>query len=134
MSTKIIDGLLYTKEHEWVKKENDSLVVVGITDYAQSQLGDIVFVEVETEGQNLEKEEVFGTIEAVKTVAELYMPVSGLVKEVNSALEGEPEIINTDPYEKGWIVKVEMTRPEELNDLMDAKAYEEYIGTLEEES
>lgn len=114
--------LRYTKEHEWVRAEGDT-AWIGITEFAQSELGDIVYVEVETVGETLDKDEVFGTVEAVKTVSDLFMPVSGEILEVNPALEGNPEKVNKDPYGDGWMVKVRMTNPEELNSLMDAAQY-----------
>tara|TARA_Y100000589_G_scaffold321098_1_gene351878 strand:- start:84340 stop:84720 length:381 start_codon:yes stop_codon:yes gene_type:complete len=119
--------LKYTKEHEWVKIEGDT-ATVGITDFAQSELGDIVYVEIETEGETLDADEVFGTVEAVKTVSDLYMPVSGEVVEVNEALEDEPEAVNQDPYGKGWMIKVKMTNPEEAENLLTADQYKELIG------
>lgn len=120
--------LKYTKNHEWLSV-NGNEATVGITDFAQKELGDIVFIEVETIGENLAKEEVFGTIEAVKTVSDMYMPVSGEVIEFNSDLESKPEIINSDPYGKGWIVKIKITHPEEVDILYDAKSYSELIGS-----
>ncbi|WP_321288565.1 glycine cleavage system protein GcvH [uncultured Sunxiuqinia sp.] len=116
------ENLKYTKEHEWVRVEKDS-VYVGITDFAQGELGDIVFVEIETEGEDLPKGETFGTVEAVKTVSDLFMPVGGKVAEFNAALEDEPELINKDPYDKGWMIKIEMSDTADLDDLMDAEAY-----------
>jgi glycine cleavage system H protein len=116
-------NLKYSKDHEWVKVEGN-IATVGITDFAQSQLGDIVFVDIQTEGEDLKQEEVFGAIEAVKTVADALMPVSGKIIEVNSELEGAPELVNSDPYDKGWMIKVEMSNPSELDNLLDAKAYE----------
>lgn len=120
------ENLKYTKDHEWVSVDGD-VATVGITDYAQGELGDIVYVEVETEGETLGKEEVFGTIEAVKTVSDLFMPVSGEVIEVNAELEDAPESINDAPYDN-WMIKIKMSNPDELNDLMDAAAYQEMIG------
>ena len=120
--------LKYSKDHEWVKVLDDQTVLIGISDYAQSELGDIVYVEVETEGETLDKDEVFGTVEAVKTVSDLFMPVSGEVLEFNELLESEPEKINTDPYGDGWIVKVKLTDPSQLDELMDAEAYQNYIA------
>ena len=114
--------LRYTKEHEWVRAEGDT-AWIGITEFAQSELGDIVYVEVETVGETLEKDEVFGTVEAVKTVSDLFMPISGEILEVNPALEGNPEKVNKDPYGDGWMVKIRMTSPDELNSLMDAAQY-----------
>ena len=116
------DNLKYSKEHEWVRVEGDH-AYVGITDFAQDQLGDIVYVEIETEGQELAKDEVFGTVEAVKTVSDLFMPISGTIEEFNSALESDPEVVNSDPYDKGWMVKIKISNTAELDDLMDAAAY-----------
>lgn len=117
------ENLKYTKEHEWVRVEGN-VVYVGITDFAQGELGDIVFVEIETEGEKLDKGETFGTVEAVKTVSDLFMPVGGEVVEFNTELEDAPELINKNPYEKGWMIKVEMTDASELDELMDAAAYQ----------
>ena len=118
--------LKYTKEHEWMRVEGEE-AVVGITDYAQSQLGDIVFVECETVGDALEAGETFGTIEAVKTVSDLYLPVAGEVLEFNEELEGEPELVNKDPYGKGWIVKIKISDETELDGLLNADAYKAII-------
>ncbi|HIR62024.1 MAG TPA: glycine cleavage system protein GcvH [Candidatus Coprenecus avistercoris] len=118
----IPSNLKYTKDHEWVKVDGD-VATVGITDYAQDQLGDIVFVDIQTQGETLDKEEVFGAIEAVKTVADAFMPVSGEIIEVNAALEGAPQTVNTDPYGEGWMIKIKLTNPAELDELMDADAY-----------
>ena len=118
--------LKYTKEHEWIRVEGEE-AVVGITDYAQSQLGDIVFVECETVGDALEAGETFGTIEAVKTVSDLYLPVAGEVLEFNEELEGEPELVNKDPYGKGWIVKIKIIDETELDGLLNADAYKAII-------
>ena len=123
----IPDNLKYTKDHEWLKVDGDE-AYIGITDFAQGELGDIVFVEIETEGEELAKEEVFGTIEAVKTVSDLYMPVSGEVLEVNSKLEDTPEIINQDPYGDGWLIKIKLENTSELDSLLDAAAYKEQIN------
>ncbi|WP_339741127.1 glycine cleavage system protein GcvH [uncultured Sunxiuqinia sp.] len=117
------ENLKYTKEHEWVRVE-ENIVSVGITDFAQGELGDIVFVEIETEGEELAKGDTFGTVEAVKTVSDLFMPVGGKVLEFNTALEDEPELINKDPYGKGWMIKIEMSDAADLDDLMDADAYQ----------
>lgn len=117
----------YTKDHEWIKVEGDT-GIVGITEFAQGELGDIVFIEVETVGENLKREETFGTIEAVKTVSDMFMPVSGEVLEFNAALESNPEIVNKDPYGDGWIVKIQLTNAEEVNDLLSADQYKELIG------
>ncbi|MHA7111696.1 glycine cleavage system protein GcvH [Sunxiuqinia elliptica] len=116
------ENLKYTKEHEWVRVEGD-VVYVGVTDFAQGELGDIVFVEIETEGEDLPKGETFGTVEAVKTVSDLFMPVGGKVAEFNTALEDEPELINKDPYGDGWMIKIEVGNAAELDELMDAAAY-----------
>ena len=118
--------LKYTKEHEWIRVEGEE-AVVGITDYAQSQLGDIVFVECETVGDALEAGETFGTVEAVKTVSDLYLPVAGEVLEFNDELEGEPELVNKDPYGKGWIVKIKISDETELDGLLNADAYKAII-------
>ena len=123
----IPDNLKYTKEHEWVKVDGD-IAVVGITEYAQGELGDIVFVEIETVGETLEKEETFGTVEAVKTVSDLFMPVGGEIIEKNEDLDDTPETINKDPYEAGWMVKVKMSDPSDLDDLLDAAAYKDLIA------
>ena len=118
--------LKYTKEHEWIRVEGDE-AFVGITDYAQSQLGDIVFVECETVGDTLKAGDTFGTIEAVKTVSELYLPVSGEVLEFNDALEDEPELVNKDPYGEGWIVKISVADKAQMAGLLDAEAYKAII-------
>ena len=118
----IPENLKYTKDHEWIRIEGDT-ALVGVTDYAQEQLGDIVFIEIEVEGESLDAEEVFGTIEAVKTVSDMFMPVSGEVIEVNPALEDTPELVNSDPYGEGWMIKIKMSNTDEVNDLMDAAAY-----------
>jgi len=120
------DNLKYTKNHEWIKVEGDE-AIIGITDYAQSQLGDIVFIEVETVGENLDIEEAFGTIEAVKTVSDLFMPVTGEVLEFNEALEDTPELINKDAYNDGWIIKIKFDEPDQINDLLDAATYKALI-------
>lgn len=122
----IPENLKYTKEHEWVKANGD-IAMVGITHYAQGELGDIVFVEIETEGETLGKDETFGTVEAVKTVSDLFMPVSGEVIEKNSALDDEPEMVNKDPYGGGWMIKIKMSNKAELDELMDAAAYKALI-------
>ena len=120
-------NLKYTKDHEWLLIEGDT-VTIGITDYAQSELGDIVYVDVDTLDEALDKEEVFGTIEAVKTVSDLFTPVSGEVTEFNEGLEDAPERINTDPYGTGWIVKIKISNLTELEDLLDATAYKELVA------
>ena len=117
----------YTDEHEWIRPEGE-IAFVGITDYAQDQLGDIVFVDVTTEGETLEKGEVFGSIEVVKTVSDLFLPVGGEVLEINPALEEQPELVNKDPYGEGCIIKIKMSDPAELESLMDAEAYKQIIN------
>lgn len=119
--------LKYTKDHEWVKIEGN-IATVGITDFAQSELGDIVFVDVDTEGEDLDAEEVFGSVEAVKTVSDLFLPVAGNVSEFNEALEDEPELLNTDPYGKGWIIKVELKEDADQSALLSAEDYQAIIG------
>ncbi len=119
------ENLKYTKNHEWIRLESDDTAYVGITDFAQKELGDIVFVEIETEGEELDKESPFGTIEAVKTVADVFVPVSGKVIEVNPKLADNPEIVNKSPYEDGWLIKIQVADTSELDDLMDAKQYSE---------
>ena len=118
--------LKYSKDHEWIKIDGD-VATVGITEFAQTELGDIVFVDVDTEGEVLEKEEVFGSVEAVKTVSDLFMPVTGEVLEFNNNLDENPELINTDPYGEGWIIKVSISEINEINDLLDSKEYKELI-------
>jgi glycine cleavage system H protein len=122
----IPDNLKYTKDHEWIKVDGDE-ALIGITEFAQKELGDIVFIEVETEGETLEVGEAFGTIEAVKTVSDMFMPVSGEVLEFNAELESNPEIVNKDPYGEGWIVKVKISDPADLDDLLEAEEYKELI-------
>lgn len=116
-------NLKYSKEHEWVRVEGD-VAVIGITDFAQDQLGDIVFVDIQTEGETLAKDEVFGAIEAVKTVADAFMPISGEIVEVNPDLEGAPESVNQDPYGAGWMIKVKMSDPAEVDELLSAEEYD----------
>jgi glycine cleavage system H protein len=123
----IQDNLKYTKDHEWIKIEGDE-ATIGITDFAQKELGDIVYVEVETEGETLDIEEVFGSVEAVKTVSDLFMPVSGEVIAFNEELESEPELVNTDAFGKGWMIKVKMTNLDEAENLLDADAYKALLG------
>lgn len=118
--------LKYTSDHEWIKVDGDT-GIVGITDFAQGELGDIVFIEVETEGETLDQQEPFGTIEAVKTVSDMFMPVSGEVLEFNEALEDQPENVNKDPYGDGWIIKLKITDPSELDELLTAEQYQEII-------
>jgi len=122
----IPEKLKFTNDHEWIKIDGDE-AIVGITDFAQKELGDIVFVEVETVGEEIEKEETFGTIEAVKTVSDMFMPVSGEVLEFNEELEDTPELINNDPYGKGWIIKIKLSNLDEVKDLLDSKQYKEII-------
>jgi len=122
----IPENLKYTKDHEWLRLEGDE-AYIGITDFAQGELGDVVFVEIETEGGELDKEEVFGTIEAVKTVSDLLMPVGGEVLEVNPSLEDTPELINSDPYGDGWLIKMRVTNISEVDSLIGAAAYKEMI-------
>ncbi len=117
----------YTNEHEWIRFEGEE-AFVGITDYAQTQLGDIVFVDVPTEGETLEKGETFGSIEVVKTVSDLFLPVSGKIIEVNQKLEENPELVNSDPYGKGWIIKIKPTNAGEADELLDAEAYKQLIN------
>ncbi|MDB2317151.1 glycine cleavage system protein GcvH [Flavobacteriales bacterium] len=119
--------LKYTKDHEWVRIEGDH-IVIGITDFAQKELGDIVYVDVDTEGEVVEKEAVFGSVEAVKTVSDLFMPISGEVVAFNEALEDAPELVNTDPYLNGWMIKVEVSNPSELNDLLSPEEYKDLVS------
>lgn len=119
--------LKYTKDHEWVKIDGD-VATVGITDFAQGELGDIVYVEVETLDDTLDRDDVFGTVEAVKTVSDLLLPLSGEIIEFNEGLEDEPENVNTDPYESGWMIKIKLSNSEEIKNLLDAAAYEALIG------
>lgn len=122
------DDLKFTKEHEWVRNNNDGTVTVGITDFAQSELGDIVFVELEAEGSEFRQNDVFGTVEAVKTVSELYSPVSGEIVEINSLLQDDPEIVNNDPYGDGWMVKIKLADDSELDQLLSTDDYKKVIG------
>ena len=119
--------LKYSKEHEWVRVEGNT-GVVGISDFAQKELGDIVFVEIETVGDSIDKDAVFGTVEAVKTVSDLFLPVAGKILEKNESLNDAPEVVNSDPYGKGWMVKIEFTDPSQLDSLMDAEAYKKHVG------
>ncbi len=120
--------LRYTKEHEWVKQEEGNTFIVGITDYAQRELGDIVYVEVETIGKTMDAGEVFGTVEAVKTVSDLFLPVPGTILELNPDLANAPDLVNTDPYGKGWMIKLSVKNPELVSKLLDASAYEAMVG------
>ena len=120
-------NLLYTKEHEWIRVEGD-VAYVGITDYAQSELGEIVFVDINTEGDTLAQNEVFGSVEAVKTVSDLNMPVAGEVLEINEVINDQPELVNNDPYGEGWMIKISVANPAEFETLLDADAYQALIG------
>jgi len=119
--------LKYTKDHEWVRVDGNQ-ATVGITDYAQGELGDIVYVEIEALGEELQKEEIFGSVEAVKTVSDLFLPISGTITEMNDGLEDNPELINEDPYGKGWIIKMKIQNLDELVELLDSESYKELIG------
>jgi len=121
------ENLRYTKDHEWVSLDGD-IATIGITDFAQHELGDIVYVEIETKGKSLAAETVFGTVEAVKTVSDLFLPVSGTITEVNPNLDAEPEKVNTDPYGDGWMIKMKVDNPDEVNKLMDAEAYKKVVA------
>jgi glycine cleavage system H protein len=121
------DTLKYTKDHEWIKIEGDT-ATVGITEFAQRELGDIVYVEIETKGKPLNANDIFGTVEAVKTVSDLFLPVSGTITEVNTGLESNPESVNQDPYGAGWMIKMTVDNVADLNDLLDAAAYEALVG------
>jgi glycine cleavage system H protein len=121
------ENLKYTKDHEWVLIEGN-VAKIGITDFAQGELGEIVYVEIETQGETLEREEVFGTIEAVKTVSDLFMPITGEIIEFNSILEEKPELVNEDPYNEGWMIKMKISDESELENLLTAEAYKELIG------
>ena len=121
------DNLKYTKDHEWVKVDGNT-ATIGITDFAQGELGDIVYVDITTKGETLDKEAVFGTVEAVKTVSDLFMPVSGTITELNKALDQKPELVNTDVYGEGWMIKVKMSKPEEVSGLLSAADYKALIG------
>tara|TARA_B100000989_G_scaffold243654_1_gene190695 strand:+ start:14127 stop:14504 length:378 start_codon:yes stop_codon:yes gene_type:complete len=123
----IPDNLKYTKEHEWVRLEGD-VAVIGITDFAQGELGDIVFVEVETVDETLEGDEVFGTVEAVKTVSDLFMPVGGEIVEFNESVEDDPSLVNEDPYGEGWLIKIKVNRTADVEALLDAEGYKAHIG------
>ena len=121
-------NLRYTKEHEWVRQEEGNTYLVGITEYAQRELGDIVYVEVETIGKTMEAGEVFGTVEAVKTVSDLFLPLSGTITELNPELAKAPDLINTDPYGKGWMIRLTVKDPAQITNLLDAAAYESLVG------
>ena len=124
---KYPENVKYTKDHEWISIEGD-IATVGVTDFAQQELGDIVYVDIDTKGKSLAAEEVFGTIEAVKTVSDLFLPVAGTITEVNPLLESEPEKVNTDPYGEGWIIKLKVEDPNTINNLMSAEAYEKLVS------
>ena len=121
------DNLKYTKDHEWVRVEGN-FAYIGITDFAQKELGDIVYVDISTVGETVEKEAIFGTVEAVKTVSDLFMPVSGTVLETNDKIDGNPELVNKDPYGDGWMIKAELSNPTDLDALLDVAAYKALIG------
>lgn len=120
--------LKYTKDHEWVKLVDGNTAIVGITDFAQGELGDIVYVDITSVGKELSAEEVFGTVEAVKTVSDLFLPVAGTITEVNPILEKQPELVNSDPYGEGWMVKLTLSNPADLDGLMTAEAYSQLVG------
>jgi len=122
------DDLKYTREHEWLRDNGDGTATIGITDFAQNELGDIVFVELEEEGFEFDQDDTFGTVEAVKTVSELYAPVDGEIAEINEQLEDEPELVNGDPYGEGWMIKIKVSDASQLDDLMSAEEYQEIIA------
>lgn len=124
---KLPEELKYTKDHEWIRLDGNT-ATIGITDFAQRELGDIVYVEIETEGESVESGEVFGTVEAVKTVSDLFMPITGIVSEVNESLESEPELVNSDPYGEGWMIKVTIEDEAGIDELLSAAEYAELIG------
>ena len=121
------ENIRYTKDHEWVSLDGD-IATIGITDFAQHELGDIVYVEIETKGKSLAANTVFGTVEAVKTVSDLFLPVDGTITEINPLLESEPEKVNTDPYGDGWMIKMKVDNPDDVTKLMDAEAYQKVVG------
>ena len=121
------ENLKYTAEHEWIRVEGEE-IVIGVTEFAQGELGDVVFIEIETEGETLALGDTFGTIEAVKTVSDLYMPVDGEIVEVNPALEDSPELVNSEPFEGGWMIRVKLSNPAQLDDLISADQYQAMIG------
>ena len=123
----VLEDLKYTKEHEWIRVEGDE-AVIGITDFAQGELGDIVFIDIDTEGQDVDAEEIFGSVEAVKTVSDLFMPVKGTVLSVNEKLADDPALVNSDPYGEGWMVRIKLDNAGDLDALMSADAYKELIG------
>ncbi len=120
--------LKYTKDHEWIRNHGDGTASIGITEFAQGELGDIVFIDIQEVGSIISKDDTFGSVEAVKTVSELFMPVDAEITEINSKLESNPELVNEDPYGEGWMVKVRLGSPEQLNDLLDAEGYQEIIA------
>ena len=122
------ENLRYTKEHEWVRQEEGNTVIVGITDYAQRELGDIVYVEVETIGKSMQAGEIFGTVEAVKTVSDLFLPLSGTIAELNPELANAPDLVNTDPYGKGWMIRLTVKDPAQVTQLLDAATYKALVG------
>jgi glycine cleavage system H protein len=124
---KFPENLYYTKDHEWVKLEGTT-ATIGITDFAQRELGDIVYVDIDTTGKALSAEEVFGSVEAVKTVSDLFLPVAGIITEVNAALANQPELVNTDPYGGGWMIKMAVSHPEDVENLLTSKAYTNIVG------
>lgn len=124
---KVPGDLKYTKDHEWLKVDGET-GFIGISEFAQGELGDVVFIEVDTVGETIEKEEAFGTIEAVKTVSDIFMPVAGEILEFNAALEANPDLVNKDPYGDGWIVKIKITNASQIDQLMDAESYKQHIG------
>lgn len=123
---KLPENVMYTSDHEWIRVDGDT-ATVGITDYAQGELGDIVFVEIETEGETLAKGEVFGTIEAVKTVSDLFMPAGGEIVEVNGDLQDSPDLVNNEPFDKGWLIRIKLSDKAELDELLDAEQYKDLI-------
>jgi glycine cleavage system H protein len=120
--------LKYTKDHEWIRNNGDGTATIGITEFAQSELGDIVFVDIQEVGSQISKDDTFGSVEAVKTVSELFMPVDAQITEINDKLESNPELVNEDPYGDGWMVKIQLSSPDQLNDLLDADGYQEIIA------
>lgn len=122
------ENLKYTKDHEWIRMEDGDIAVIGITEFAQQELGDIVYVEVETVGKTLAAESVFGTVEAVKTVSDLYLPVDGVITELNPKLANSPELVNTDPYGEGWMVKIKVSNPGDIDKLLDTAAYQSVVN------
>ncbi|MCH8495511.1 MAG: glycine cleavage system protein GcvH [Balneolales bacterium] len=120
--------LKYTKEHEWIRDNGDGTATIGITEFAQGELGDIVYVDIDTVGETIDQDAIFGTIEAVKTVSDLFLPVEGEILEVNAALEDQPELVNSDPYGEGWLVKVKLANASQIADLLDSEAYQDIIA------